>query len=184
MSGSVLLDIAPWLLLIFAAEFVNGWTDAPNANDGQKFIGAFTLALVLGGILPTFQVPAWATIVLLFLATSVITALAALTIIACLPTDHFMDPSNRRRAKPRHPMLRVVLFVVKNLAGWLLIAVGLFLSIPGVPGQGLLTILMGVLLIDYPAKYPVERWLVSRRGVLPLLTRLRTRLGRPPLELP
>jgi len=183
MSGSVLLDIAPWLLQILAAEFVNGWTDAPNANDGQKFIGVFTLALVLGGILPTFQVPAWA-IVLLFLTASVIAALAALTILACLPADHFMDPRYRRRAKPRHPMLRVVLFVVKNLAGWLLIAVGLFLSIPGVPGQGLLTILMGVLLIDFPAKYRVERWLVSRRGVLPLLTRLRTRLGRPPLELP
>src|SRR3970282_1869474 len=26
-----LLRIAPWLLLILAAEFVNGWTDAPNA---------------------------------------------------------------------------------------------------------------------------------------------------------
>ncbi len=28
-----------------------------GSNDGQKFIGAFTLALVLGGILPEFQVP-------------------------------------------------------------------------------------------------------------------------------
>jgi PiT family inorganic phosphate transporter len=28
---SLLLPIAPWLLLILAAEFVNGWTDAPNA---------------------------------------------------------------------------------------------------------------------------------------------------------
>jgi PiT family inorganic phosphate transporter len=26
-----LLPLAPWLLLILAAEFVNGWTDAPNA---------------------------------------------------------------------------------------------------------------------------------------------------------
>jgi len=30
-----------------------------GSNDGQKFIGVFTLALVLGGILPVFQVPAW-----------------------------------------------------------------------------------------------------------------------------
>jgi len=30
-----------------------------GSNDGQKFIGVFTLALVLGGILPAFQVPAW-----------------------------------------------------------------------------------------------------------------------------
>src|SRR3990172_1039772 len=31
MTESALLNIAPWLLLILAAEFVNGWTDAPNA---------------------------------------------------------------------------------------------------------------------------------------------------------
>ena len=30
-----------------------------GSNDGQKFIGVFTLALVLGGLLPEFAVPAW-----------------------------------------------------------------------------------------------------------------------------
>jgi len=30
-----------------------------GSNDGQKFMGAFTLALVLGGILPAFEIPVW-----------------------------------------------------------------------------------------------------------------------------
>ena len=30
-----------------------------GSNDGQKFIGAFTLTLVLGGLLPRFEVPFW-----------------------------------------------------------------------------------------------------------------------------
>jgi PiT family inorganic phosphate transporter len=30
-----------------------------GSNDGQKFIGTFTLALVLGGVLPEFAVPLW-----------------------------------------------------------------------------------------------------------------------------
>jgi PiT family inorganic phosphate transporter len=30
-----------------------------GSNDGQKFIGTFTLALVLGGVLPEFRVPMW-----------------------------------------------------------------------------------------------------------------------------
>lgn len=30
-----------------------------GSNDGQKFIGAFTLALVLGGVLPEFRVQLW-----------------------------------------------------------------------------------------------------------------------------
>lgn len=38
-----------------------------GSNDGQKFIGVFTLALLLGGILPTFQVPFW--VILLCAAT-------------------------------------------------------------------------------------------------------------------
>jgi PiT family inorganic phosphate transporter len=30
-----------------------------GSNDGQKFIGVFTLSLLLGGIIPEFQVPLW-----------------------------------------------------------------------------------------------------------------------------
>ena len=30
-----------------------------GSNDGQKFMGVFTLALVLGGVLPEFHVPLW-----------------------------------------------------------------------------------------------------------------------------
>ena len=38
-----------------------------GSNDGQKFIGAFTLTLVLGGFLPAFEVPTW--VILLCAAT-------------------------------------------------------------------------------------------------------------------
>jgi len=34
-----------------------------GSNDGQKFIGAFSLALLLGGILPEFQIPLWVILV-------------------------------------------------------------------------------------------------------------------------
>jgi len=30
-----------------------------GSNDGQKFMGVFSLALFLGGVFPTFQVPLW-----------------------------------------------------------------------------------------------------------------------------
>jgi PiT family inorganic phosphate transporter len=43
-------------LQIFSAAFM---AFAHGSNDGQKFIGVFCLALVIGGILPTFQVPSW-----------------------------------------------------------------------------------------------------------------------------
>jgi hypothetical protein len=74
--------------------------------------------------------------------------------------------------------------VGRNLAGVVLILVGAALSIPGVPGQGLLTVLAGVLLVDFPGRQRLERLLVGRRGVLLALNRLRARFGRPPLRPP
>jgi inorganic phosphate transporter, PiT family len=47
---------------------------AHGSNDGQKFMGVFTLSLVLGGILPAFAIPLW----VIFLCASVM-ALGTLT---------------------------------------------------------------------------------------------------------
>jgi PiT family inorganic phosphate transporter len=43
-------------LQIFSSAFM---AFSHGSNDGQKFIGAFTLTLVLGGVLPQFDVPMW-----------------------------------------------------------------------------------------------------------------------------
>lgn len=44
-----------WLQILSSAFMAFGH----GSNDGQKFMGAFTLALVLGGVLPTFAIPTW-----------------------------------------------------------------------------------------------------------------------------
>lgn len=51
-------------LQVFSAAFM---AFSHGSNDGQKFIGVFTLSLVLGGILPEFNVPFW--VILLCAAT-------------------------------------------------------------------------------------------------------------------
>src|SRR5262245_53128375 len=86
-------------------------------------------------------------------------------VLARLPADYFVNPEARRPID-RHPVLKVIAVVVRNLLGYFLILLGVVLSLPGVPGQGLLTIFMGVLLIDFPGKRRFERWLVSRRAIL------------------
>ncbi len=43
-------------LQIFSSAFM---AFSHGSNDGQKFMGAFTLALVLGGVLPAFAIPTW-----------------------------------------------------------------------------------------------------------------------------
>ena len=62
-------------------------------------------------------------------------------------------------------------------------ALGALLSLPGIPGQGLLTILIGLILLDFPGKRGLERRLVSRPSVLAAINRLRARFGRPAMEL-
>lgn len=100
-----------------------------------------------------------------------------LRVVLALPADYFEKEPPTYRA---WTMGRIV----RNLAGLLLIVAGALLSIPGIPGQGLLTILVGVVLVDFPHRRKLERALVSRGGVLPALNRLRARFGRPPLRPP
>jgi len=103
-------------------------------------------------------------------------------VLSRLPADYFVNP-DARRPIDRHPILKVVAAIVRNGFGYFLITLGVVLSLPGVPGQGLLTIFMGIMLIDFPGKHRFERWLVSRRVILVGVNRLRAKSGRPPLQV-
>lgn len=103
-------------------------------------------------------------------------------VLARLPADYFVNP-HARRPIDRHPVLKVLAVLARNVLGYFLIALGIVLSMPGVPGQGVLTILMGVMCIDFPGKYRFEKWLVTRRAVLGAVNRLRARAGQPPFEV-
>lgn len=116
------------------------------------------------------------------IASAIVSVLVVGYVLARLPADFFVNHA-ARGTRVRHPVLRVLWIGLRNLFGYFLIALGIVLSFPGVPGQGLLTILMGIILIDFPGKYGVERWFISRRPVLAGVNRLRARLKRPPLIL-
>ncbi len=115
--------------------------------------------------------------------SAVVSLVAVAVVLSRLPADYFVNPEARRPVD-RHPVLKLVLVVFRNLLGWFLIVLGLLLSLPGIPGQGLLTVLMGVMLIDFPGKHAAERWLLTRRGVLTAVNALRARLRKPPLLAP
>ena len=65
----------------------------------------------------------------------------------------------------------------------MLILIGIVLSLPGVPGQGILTILLGLIMLDIPGKRPWEARIVKRPSVRSAIDRLRAKCGKPPLEL-
>lgn len=81
----------------------------------------------------------------------------------------------------RHPALRMTLLIAKNVFGWVLIVVGVAMLV--LPGQGLLTVLIGFLLLDFPGKYRLEKWLVSRKSIARPINWLRGRTGHAPLSV-
>jgi hypothetical protein len=94
-----------------------------------------------------------------------------------LPPDHF---ASRRRPPPTSLCAKVGW----NLLGGALVILGIALSVPGVPGQGALTILAGLILMDFPGKHRLLLAVLRRGPVRGVVDRLRARSGPPPLEIP
>jgi hypothetical protein len=101
-------------------------------------------------------------------------------LIVRMDADYF---AGRKRPAPATP-LRWARRILKNALGWLLIAAGIVMAIPFVPGQGLLTIAIGLSLVEFPGKWRLERAIVFRPRVLSAINRLRARFGRSPLVTP
>lgn len=104
-------------------------------------------------------------------------------VVARLPQDYFSRPRRYSwRLSPNAPVLALLLGLLKNLLGALLVLLGLVMLVT--PGQGLLTLLAGLLLMNFPGKYQLERWLVMRPGVMRGLNWLRARQREEPFDLP
>jgi hypothetical protein len=129
------------------------------------------------------RVPAWlqwehvAWFVLVWVLLTAGSFALVLRIVLALPEEYF-------EAGPPPRQSWTAARVARNAAGVVVIALGMVLSVPGVPGQGVLTILVGLLLVDFPGRRALEVALVRRAGVLPALNRLRARFGRRPLRPP
>jgi hypothetical protein len=123
------------------------------------------------------------------LALSVIMFFASIAIVTTLIVRMSPDYFDHRKPLPeswrgRHPVVRIVLIILKNLVGLLIVAVGLVLLLPGIPGQGILTILIGLTLLNFPGKRSLELWLVRVGPVLRAINWIRRKYHRPPLHLP
>ena len=116
------------------------------------------------------------------LVTFIATLIAVPWLIVRIPSDYF---AHRKRVRTpairRHPIVRWSFLLGKNLLGYLLIAAGIAMLV--LPGQGILTMLLGFILVDLPGKYRFERWLVARPLVLKTINLLRRRAGHDPLVL-
>lgn len=121
--------------------------------------------------------------VLLFVVTFAISLAIVSLILVKIPPDYFQEDRPNQFWSGRHPAVRLLGIIGKNILGVLLVALGIVMSIPGVPGQGLLTILLGIMLLDFPGRRDLERRIVSQPRVLKNINKLRHRFGKPELAL-
>lgn len=117
------------------------------------------------------------------LALLLLTPAAVGGLVVRMPADYFTASRRRRLAfYDQHWALRWAVRGAKNLLGAVFIAAGVVMLFA--PGQGLLTIVVGVLLVDFPGKYRLERWLVTRPTVWRAINWLRGRARCEPLVRP
>ena len=120
------------------------------------------------------------TVLLVFVVTCVASLAVVTFFVVRIPVDYF----SAGRRPPAGPVgIPLALAILNNLAGVALVLVGIVLSLPGIPGQGILTILVGLMLTDLPGMRRLERALARRRGVRRALDTIRAKFGREPLKV-
>jgi hypothetical protein len=118
--------------------------------------------------------------------TSILTFIGGLIAVPLLavqiPSDYFTHGRRHRTLwADQHSVVRWVLLLGKNLLGCVFIVTGMIMLV--LPGQGMLTILVGIMLLNFPGKHRLARWIIARRPVLRSINWLRRRMGRTPVVL-
>jgi hypothetical protein len=111
------------------------------------------------------------------------TMIAIPVMVARMPSDYFLyDRSDLVRYRKMHPAWSLLTVVVKNVLGVLFIAAGLAMLL--LPGQGVLTILIGITLVSFPRKRRLELAFIRMRSVHRAVNWIRSKAGREPIVLP
>ena len=145
----------------------------------MRFSGEMIVTFILGPI----TVRSVLLGALLFLVTFSINLAIVSFVLVRIPSNYFDKEHSRAFLSDRPPVIRYLGIIGKNLLGVLLVALGIVLSFPGVPGQGILTILLGIMLLDFPGRRNLEYKLVSRPSVFRTINKLRHRFGNANLTL-
>lgn len=100
-------------------------------------------------------------------------------ILVRLPADYFDIRVPRPWMKNHHPVLRLVGHVAKNVAGAIFLFAGFLMLF--LPGQGILTMLIGISMLDFPGKRRVEAKMIGQPSILNVINGMRHKFGKPPL---
>ncbi len=102
--------------------------------------------------------------------------------VARIPEDYFLRSETQFPRRYANFPAHLLYLIVKNLAGAVLIIAGVVMLF--MPGQGILTILIGVMLMNFPGKHSLALRGIRQPSVLGAINWMRARSQRSPLVLP
>lgn len=112
-----------------------------------------------------------------------ITVVALPLVVAKLPADYFVKEKREVSWRNRkYPLFWGGMTILKNLVGVVLILVGVAMLV--LPGQGALTILVGLSQTNFPGKYKLLQRIVQQESVFKSLNKIRSFAKKPPFEMP
>jgi len=120
----------------------------------------------------------WVGLIVFSVIAFVGTLIAIPAILIRLPPDYFKNHHHKPWLANHHPVIRILGLVIKNIAGILFLLAGIAMLV--LPGQGLLTMLLGFLFIDFPGKHRLEQKLIQHPQVLKAINALREKANKPP----
>ena len=122
---------------------------------------------------------------ILGISSLVVLVLSALSIgyfIRKIPHDYFLDDKRGiSQIKNKNPVIWIIALVLKNVIGYCLILGGILMLV--LPGQGLLTILVGLMISDYPGKFKIEKRIIKTKLILKTINWYRAKSNVLPIIL-
>ena len=106
-----------------------------------------------------------------------------MVILVKMPANYFRSDYEHHFLPNSHPILRTIAIALKNVVGIVIIIAGVLLSFPGVPGPGLLTVFIGIMITDIPGKRKLEAKIIGRPAILSTVNSMRAKYGKPALVI-
>lgn len=111
-------------------------------------------------------------------ALLLLSLLASPWLLAHLPADYFAKPSATKLRTPG----QLIVASIRTLFGLFFAVLGLILMVT--PGPGLVCLVLGLALCDFPGKHALLVKLIEQPNVLPTLNWLRKKGNQPPFTSP
>ena len=99
-------------------------------------------------------------------------------LVALIPSDYFVSKKDTK-FKSEYPFIWLISMIIKNIIGYVLIIGGILMLF--LPGQGLFTIFIGLMMSNYPGKYYIEKKFIAIPSILKTINWLRKRSNKEPI---